>query len=827
MKLFNIFLFLISVNILYSQEYILVDNNKDYHIVEDIQKIIKDKLDISPILKTNIIDNMLNNSKIELGVVSYDRLSFYANKREDINLSKKIKMIFTLYNKDIYIIVRKDKGINSILDLGGRRVNSNNIINSKIIQKEYHIKWKEFNYSAKKSIDYLLSDKIDATIIISSRPSKILLNIPKNKNSIIKLIPSNISKYYSKTFISSKDYGWIDSQIEIDIDSVSSVLVANGYNKAIYKFVKDLSLKADKLHFRPFFFKKLDWTIDKNIENILLKNMDKSKTFTNSIGIKFIRIPKGYFKMGTNNPNLPKDEKPKHTKVVKSFYISSTEVTQKEWERVMKNNPSYFNSKRLGYSSYKNPVENISFSDALDFIKALNRVENRDNYRLPTETEWEYIAQEDNNNTLNNLNNYAWYSKNSSDKTHRVGMKKPNKLGIYDLYGNVCEWCNSYYTDNYSSSYQENYRVLRGGSYINLNSSLRASNRMHNREYIKKHNNGLRIIYDKSPNKSSSDIVVKYKVKEGDTLSKIAKEFYEDKTLSNMLFYYNRKIIGDRISDLKSGQIIDIPPKESLIFKKTERKSHKITKDDIKLLAYTDFSPFLSKSLPHGGMANRIVEEIFKVLDDNRYSITWERDADHIPLLKNGQFDVGIAWYAPDNCNAKYITKETKERCNFLDTKPIFKTPSVIYKRKSDKRYPLTPKDLYETRVCRPAEWYTFDLEEKGLIDGDTITLVQPNYLKDCFDLLLSKRVDFVAFDKISSDKIIRDMKIENLVERVNDKNISTLINMTLMVYKKNIRAKSIIIKLNKGINKLEKSGRLKILQRLYLNISSSKNKGE
>jgi ABC-type amino acid transport substrate-binding protein/LysM repeat protein len=554
---------------------------------------------------------------------------------------------------------------------------------------------------------------------------------------------------------------------------------------------------------------------DEHVKKSLLKNMDRLNRFTNSIGMTFIHIPQGYFKMGIDDKSLPKDEQPQHTEVVKSFYIASTEVTQKQWERVMKNNPSYFDTQRLGYNSDENPVENISFNDAISFVNALNRLENRKNsYRLPTEIEWEYIAQDNSSNKLN-----------SNGKTRRVALQKPNRLGLYDVYGNVWEWCSSYYTEDYNTNYQENFRVLRGGSFLNLPSTLRASNRMQNREYVKKINNGLRIVYDKSPNDNDTPITFQYKVKEGDTLPKIAEEFYGDETIGDMLFYHNKKIIGDRPSNLKSGQTINIPPKQRLVFQKTEKKLQDITKNSIKLLAYTDFSPFLSKSLPHGGMANHIVEEIFKVLEDNHYSITWERDADHIPLLKNGQFDVGIAWYAP-NCNLKYLSKETKERCRFLDTKPIFKTPSVVYKRESDLRKPLTPKDLYDTRVCRPDEWYTFDLEQKGLIDGENITLVRPNYPKDCFDLLLSNRVDFVAFDKISSDKIIKEMKIENLVESVDDTNISTLINMTLMVYRDNPRAEEIINRLNRGITKLEKSGRLKILQTLYLT-NFSNGKGE
>ncbi len=163
------------------------------------------------------------------------------------------------------------------------------------------------------------------------------------------------------------------------------------------------------------------------------------------------------------------DEKPAHQVTLSSFYISKYEVTQEEWETVMGSNPSYFRGA-------KRPVESVSWEDCQVFIDKLNGLTGK-RFRLPTEAEWEYAARGGNHSKgykysgSNSIDNVAWHDRNS-DETHPVGQKSPNELGLYDMSGNVDEWCQDWY-DDYSSNSQTNptgpaigsYRVCRGGSW--------------------------------------------------------------------------------------------------------------------------------------------------------------------------------------------------------------------------------------------------------------------------------------------------------------------------------------------------------------------------
>ena len=203
----------------------------------------------------------------------------------------------------------------------------------------------------------------------------------------------------------------------------------------------------------------------------------------NGINIEMVKVEAGSFDMGaTPEMENPYDsEKPVHrVTLTNNYYIGKYEVTQALWQAVMGNNPSYFKGEDL-------PVEQVSWNDCQDFISKLNAMTGK-RFRLPSEAEWEYAArgakksrgyQYSGSNTLGDV---AWYYGNSGPKTHAVGTKQPNELGIYDMTGNVWEWCQDWF-GSYSNSPQTNPigaasgsgRVYRGGSWGNSAGFCRSS----------------------------------------------------------------------------------------------------------------------------------------------------------------------------------------------------------------------------------------------------------------------------------------------------------------------------------------------------------------
>jgi formylglycine-generating enzyme required for sulfatase activity len=231
------------------------------------------------------------------------------------------------------------------------------------------------------------------------------------------------------------------------------------------------------------------------------------KTFTNSIGMEFILIPAGEFLMGAvpQDKEAPSVEKPQHkVRITKPFYLGKYPVTQEEWQKVMGNNPSRFKElteglifKKVVQVNLKNPVETVSWNDCQEFIQKLSQKEGN-TYRLPTGAEWEYAARGGLNSSHSSsymftygddkdkLGDYAWYDKNSGNTTHPVGQKKPNSIGLYDMMGNVWEWCEDWYDSGYYERGEAvdpggpssgSGRVLRGGSWGSFYGHCRTSYR--------------------------------------------------------------------------------------------------------------------------------------------------------------------------------------------------------------------------------------------------------------------------------------------------------------------------------------------------------------
>lgn len=227
----------------------------------------------------------------------------------------------------------------------------------------------------------------------------------------------------------------------------------------------------------------------------------------NGVSFEMVKVEGGTFTMGATSEqgsDANYNEKPTHLVTLSDYYIGKYEVTQELWQAVMGNNPSSFKGNTK-------PVENVSWDNCQSFISKLNSLLSSQlggkRFALPTEAQWEYAARGGKKSLgykysgSNTIDNVAWYYDNSGFTTHTVGTKSPNELGLYDMSGNVYEWCQDRY-DRYSSSSQTNpvgpssgsNRVQRGGSWFIDASYCRVSDRSYSAPSIRDGSLGFRVV---------------------------------------------------------------------------------------------------------------------------------------------------------------------------------------------------------------------------------------------------------------------------------------------------------------------------------------------
>ena len=222
-----------------------------------------------------------------------------------------------------------------------------------------------------------------------------------------------------------------------------------------------------------------------------------------------VYIPSGKFTMGSPPEEKGDDyERPQIKDVnVSAFYVGKYEVTQAQWQAIMGNNPSKFKD------NFQNPVEQVSWDDAQEFCKRLSQKTGKE-FRLPSEAEWEYACRAGRTTAYSfddveyaSLGEYAWYKDNSGAKTHPVGQKKPNPWGLYDMYGNVWEWCQDSYEKYGGESdltrktgkavAKENnnsYHLVRGGSLDDIAWNCRSASRYSHTARSQYNYNGFRVV---------------------------------------------------------------------------------------------------------------------------------------------------------------------------------------------------------------------------------------------------------------------------------------------------------------------------------------------
>jgi formylglycine-generating enzyme required for sulfatase activity len=221
-----------------------------------------------------------------------------------------------------------------------------------------------------------------------------------------------------------------------------------------------------------------------------------NKEITNSIGMKLVLIPKGTFMMGSPESEQGRNEIENQHEVTisKDYYLGVYEVTQAQYEKVMGKNPSHFQGAIVGNENADLPVEKVSWDDAVEFCKKLSDLPEEKKagreYRLPTEAEWEYACRAGSKTVYSFddeeglLPEYGWFDRNSSNRTHTVGLLDPNAWGLYDMHGNVWEWCSDRYGEYPKGAVADptgpemgSLRVIRGGSWNFAAAECRSASR--------------------------------------------------------------------------------------------------------------------------------------------------------------------------------------------------------------------------------------------------------------------------------------------------------------------------------------------------------------
>ena len=316
-------------------------------------------------------------------------------------------------------------------------------------------------------IPYLKVD-CEGKIIIGKNPLKVKeQEFKKKKNKLVKIIRR---------------------ELPTDVYNISMIVLVDAYEKPeeLTDTDKEINNSLEYLLEGKIGVKTYIHTVQCYLENeeiedspvrAKFREQEISKNFTSpSTGMEFVLITAGKFMMGSPFGEQGRDdsEGSAHEVIIKNpFYMGKYPVTQKQWEKIMGSNPSKFRGE-------DRPVESVSWNDVQEFIKKLNEKESAGKYRLPSESEWEYACRAGTTTRYSfgddesKLVDYAWYGENSGSETHPVSQKNPNPWGLYGMHGNVWEWCQDKWHDNYDGAPSDgsawengssSYRVDRGGGW--------------------------------------------------------------------------------------------------------------------------------------------------------------------------------------------------------------------------------------------------------------------------------------------------------------------------------------------------------------------------
>lgn len=331
---------------------------------------------------------------------------------------------------------------------------------------------------AKEKIRLDLGARYQIEAINSNQPNKLYFLLPKDAKNIYLLCGDSCEKQllYNGLLIANRVYTCTVEYHVSKEEEQSAENAMKGQFEEMQQTIKTIQDALAKVTDQPkgqASSSEMQTKID-TLDDVLLFTV-KSVTF------KMKLVEGGTFSMGSYSGE--ENEKPVHRVTVSSYYIGVTEVTQELWSAVMDTNPSFFRGDML-------PVEKINWQDCQNFLERLRKLTGCA-FSMPTEAQWEYAARGGKHSRNyrfvggNDASKVAWYADNSSFVTQKVGQLAPNELGLYDMSGNVWEWCNDWYSEPYPSNEQTDpegppsgqTHVLRGGGYGTKNTDCSPSRR--------------------------------------------------------------------------------------------------------------------------------------------------------------------------------------------------------------------------------------------------------------------------------------------------------------------------------------------------------------
>lgn len=332
-----------------------------------------------------------------------------------------------------------------------------------------------------------------------------------------------------------------------------------------------------------------------------------------------------------------------------------------------------------------------------------------------------------------------------------------------------------------------------------------------------------------APNASAIECGQKYTVREGDTLNALARQVYDQSNKWTLIFYANQKQFGNgpilepgkelNIPCLRAPADVTIEPAGVNARANTDAPDARAIevsrlKGDLQLLTAGDYQPFTDRALPQGGMITEIVDTALATLNREAqgpgYQVSWVNDwSSHLnPLLVSKTFDLGFPWFKPNCEEYEQLDDPAKFRCDkFFFSKPVFEILVLFFTLKDSPFKFTADADVTGSRLCRPTGYFTFDLDKKGRnwVKDETVTLIRPQTVEECFQMLSRGEVDAVTLNEFTGRAAMKKLNMSAQI-RVIERPVS-LLNLHVIIAKTHPRARTYLHYINSSLTYLRESG--------------------